>query len=168
MRARLAARGIRVKLAGLAEASHAALALRSFGVELPLWPDADRAIEAAESHVLAQDGNAGDVRAMAEVPLASSSLLEGLDDAGVAAVVAHLQPRRLQAGEVLFSQGDPADRLYVVSQGSVSAISLPDREGHTLRYLSVSPGMTIGETATLDGGGRSAGPLRTRRASFTP
>jgi MFS superfamily sulfate permease-like transporter len=157
MRARLEARGIRVKLAGLTEASHAAQALRSFGVELPLWPDADRAIEAAEHHVLAQDGNAGDVRAMAEVPLASSSLLEGLDDAGVAAVVAHLQPRRLQAGEVLFSQGDPADRLYVVSQGSVSAISLPDRAGHTLRYISVSPGMTIGETAMLDGGGRSAG-----------
>lgn len=93
---------------------------------------------------------------MAEAALADSSLLAGLDAKQAAEVVALLQPRHLEASEVLFAEGDPADRLYVVSSGSVSALSRPDRHGRTQRYLSVSPGMMIGETAMLDGGGRTA------------
>jgi CRP-like cAMP-binding protein len=93
------------------------------------------------------------------VPLAESSLLRGLDAAQVAVVTAHLQAQHLAAGEVLFTEGEPADRLYVVSQGSVSVLSLPDKNGRTQRYLSVSPGMMLGETAMLDGGGRTAGAV---------
>ena len=159
MVARLKARGIEVGLAGLVEGTDPAQALLSFGglgMQLPQWPDADRAIEAAEHRLLGHAGGAGDVRAMAEVPLAESSLLAGLDAAQVAIVGARLQPRHLQTGEVLFAEGDPGDRLYVVSKGSVSALSRPDQAGRTQRYLSVSPGMMIGETAMLDGGGRTA------------
>lgn len=148
-------RGIRVKLAGLAEGSSAALALRSFAPALPQWPDADRAIEAAEHRLLGDT----DVPAMAAVPLAESSLMAGLDAAQVAVVSAQLQARQLAAGEVLFGEGEPGDRLYVVSQGSVSVLSLPDKNGCTQRYLSVSPGMMLGETAMLDGGGRTAGAV---------
>jgi glutaminase len=148
-------RGIRVKLAGLAAGSAPALALHSFAPTLPHWPDADRAIEAAEHRLL----GGTDVAAMVEVPLAESSLLRGLDAAQVAVVTAHLQARHLAAGEVLFTEGEPADRLYVVSQGSVSVLSLPDKNGRTQRYLSVSPGMMLGETAMLDGGGRTAGAV---------
>jgi MFS superfamily sulfate permease-like transporter len=148
-------RGIQVELAGLAEGSAPARALRAFAPALPHWPDADRAIEAAEHHLL---GDA-DVRAMAEVPLAEASLLAGLDAAQVAVVAACLQPRHLQAGEILFAEGDSADRLYVVSRGSVSVLSRADRHGRTQRYLSVSPGMMLGETAMLDGGGRTAGAV---------
>jgi len=147
--------GIAVKLAGLAEGSSPALALRSFAPTLALWPDADRAIEAAEQHLLGDDN----VRAMAEVPLAASSLLTGLDTAQVAIVTAHLQPRHLAAGEALFAEGDPGDRLFVVGWGSVSILSAADKHGQTQRYLSVSPGMMLGETAMLDGGGRTAGAV---------
>ena len=147
--------GIRVELAGLAEESASARALRAFAPALPHWPDADRAIEAAEHHLL---GDA-DVRAMAEVALAEASLLAGLDAAQVAVVAACLQPRHLQAGELLFAEGDSGDRLYVVSRGSVSVLSAADRHGRTQRYLSVSPGMMLGETAMLDGGGRTAGAV---------
>jgi len=156
MVARLAVRGIRVELAGLVEASAAAQALRSFGAALPQWPDADRAVEALERRLLAEGEGAGDVRAMAEVALTRSSLLAGLDAAQAALVIARLQPRHLEAGEVLFAEGDAGDRLYVVGSGSVSVLSEPDRHGRTQRYLSVSPGMMIGETAMLDGGGRTA------------
>jgi CRP-like cAMP-binding protein len=81
------------------------------------------------------------------------------DAAQVAVVVAQLQVRHLKAGEVLFAEGEPGDRLYVVSKGSVSVLSTPDRHGRTQRYLSASPGMMIGETAMLDGGGRTAGAV---------
>jgi MFS superfamily sulfate permease-like transporter len=145
-------RGITVKLAGLADGSAAARALRSLAPNLPHWPDADRAIEAAEHRLLGGD----DVRAMAEVPLAQSALLAGLDAEQVATVTAQMQPRQLAAGEALFAEGDPGDRLYVVGSGSVSILSAPDHLGRTQRYLSVSPGMMLGETAMLDGGGRTA------------
>ena len=158
---RLNARGVAVDLAGLLEGSAAAQALSSFGLHLPHWPDADRATEAAERRLLgeAESEGAADVRAMAEMPLAESSLLAGLDAVQVAVVAAHLQPRQLQAGEVLFAEGEPGDRLYVVSKGSVSVLSEPDKPGRTQRYLSVSPGMVLGETAMLDGGGRTAGAV---------
>lgn len=174
MVARLKARGIRVELAGLVEGAAAAQAMLRFGggfgggfgdgaggagQEQPQWPDADRAIEAAEHWLLSEAGGAVDVRAMAEVPLHESSLLAGLDAAQAAVVTAHLQPRHLKTGEALFAEGEPGDRLYVVSQGSVSILSLPDKHGRTQRYLSVSPGMVIGETAMLDGGGRTAGAV---------
>ncbi len=154
--ARAAQRGIRVELAGLAEGSPPARALQTFAPGLPHWPDADRATEAAEQHLLALTEGEGDVRAMAEVPLEQASLLAWLDAAQVATVAAHLQARQLQAGEVLFREGEPADRLFVLTRGSVSILSAPDRNGRTQRYLSVSPGMMLGETAMLDGGGRTA------------
>lgn len=153
--ARAGLRGIRVELAGLADGSPPALALRVFAPSLPQWPDADRAIEAAEHHLL---GDA-DVRAMAEVPLADASLLVGLDATQVAVVLARLQHRRLETGELLFAESELGDCLYVVSRGSVSVLSTPDRHGRTQRYLSVSPGMMFGETAMLDGGGRTAAAL---------
>ena len=62
--------------------------------------------------------------------------------------------RRLQRDETLFRQGDPGDALYVVTEGSITACS-PGEHG-THRYLSLSPGMMLGETALLDRRGRSA------------
>jgi SulP family sulfate permease len=160
--ARAKARGIQMLLAGLIDGSAAAQALRSFAPDVfhgPHWPDADRAIEAAEQRLLADMAPDDDARAMAEVPLAAASLLAGLDAAQVAVVAAHLQARHLAAGEALFAEGDAGDRLYLVSQGSVSILSTPDSHGRTQRYLSVSPGMMLGETAMLDGGGRTAGAV---------
>jgi CRP-like cAMP-binding protein/anti-anti-sigma regulatory factor len=158
-------RGVRVELSGLDEGTPPMQALRSFAPALPHWPDADRAVEAAELRLLGQgewlgeSESRGDVRAMAEVPLAESSLMAGLDAAQADVVSAHLLPRHLAAGEQLFAQGEPGDRLYVVSQGSISVLSTPNRSGRTQRYLSISPGMMLGETAMLDGGGRTAGAV---------
>lgn len=151
--ARLRARGTVVELAGLSESPRAMQALRSLDLQLPHWPDADRAIEAAEHRLL---GDAGDLRAMPEVPLAASALLAGLDADEVRLVTARMPARQLAPGEVLFAQGEPGDRLFVVTKGSVSAVSGPDARQYTQRYLSVSPGMLIGETAMFDGGGRTA------------
>jgi len=163
MVARLEARAIQVDLAGLVEGSNAAQALRSFGLQLPHWPDADRAVETAEHRLLVEAGgdaeSPGDVRSMAEVPLAESSLLAGLDVAQVGVVAAQLQARQLETGEVLFAEDESGDRLFVVGKGSISILSTPDKHGYTQRYLSVSPGMMIGETAMLDGGGRTAGAV---------
>jgi CRP-like cAMP-binding protein len=91
------------------------------------------------------------------VPVEQLSLMDGLDAAQRTRLAACLQPRRLAAGECLFRQGDPGDRLYAISSGSIDVLNAPVPGSTALRqrYVSLSPGMMLGETAMLDGGGRS-------------
>ncbi|MDO8419206.1 MAG: SulP family inorganic anion transporter [Rubrivivax sp.] len=156
---RLRRRGVELLLAGLAADSVQAQALRSFGGSGPGWPDADRAVEAAEQRLL------GGQSVVAEAPLAECSLLQGLSAVQCEAVAVRLQERRLAAGEALFAEGDPADCLYVLTRGSLSVVSQPGPDGRTQRYLSISPGMMLGETAMLDGGGRSANAVADSEAT---
>jgi sulfate permease, SulP family len=151
--ARLRGRGIDVLLAGVGEGSPQASALRDFGATAQGHPDLDRAVEAAEQLIL----GGATFDPLHEVPLAESLLLSGLDAAGREIVCARLQHQPLAAGETLFAEGDAADRLYVLTRGSVSVLSAPEPGVHRQRYLSISPGMMFGEMAMLDGGGRSAG-----------
>ncbi len=117
-------------------------------------PDIDQAMERAELALLAQDGH----QPLREtVPIEQASLMDGLDAAQRARLAACMQTRRLAAGECLFHQGDPGDRLYVITSGSIDVLSAPVPGSTALRqrYVSLSPGMMLGETAMLDGGGRS-------------
>lgn len=156
---RLRRRGVELLLAGLAPGSAQAQALQSYAGTESGWPDADRAVEAAERLLL------GGAALPGEVPLAESSLLQGLDAAQRETLAALMPQRRLAAGEPLFQQGDAADGLYVLTRGSISIFSRPDASGRTQRYLSISPGMIFGETAMLDGAGRSAGAVADAEAT---
>jgi CRP-like cAMP-binding protein len=129
-------------------------ALREQGVQRAAdrwWghPDADRAIEAAESMLLAANGLS--LLGM-EVAPERCGLFAGLERAQCERLRATLQPRQLAAGERLFSQGDVGDALYLLGRGSISVV---DRT-RAQRFVSFSPGMCFGETAVLDGGGRTA------------
>lgn len=66
--------------------------------------------------------------------------------------------RRFAGGEVIFHQGDPADRVHIIESGSVriTIASVDGREG-TLAILG--PGWVFGEAALVDGGHRSAGAV---------
>src|SRR4029079_8988158 len=88
------------------------------------------------------------------VRLDDCSLLRGLDAPRRRRVKSSRRARHLQPKETLFRQGDPGDALYVVTEGSITACS-PGEHG-THRYLSLSPGMMLGEAARLAGRGRSA------------
>lgn len=114
-----------------------------------LYADTDHATEAAERALLAES----ELPAVADpVPLRASMLMQGLDAALAAHVASCMTVCTLQPGERLFAQGDPGDALYVLESGSLTV-----REAHTgQRFLSLSPGMMLGETALLDGGGRTA------------
>lgn len=148
--AQLQRRRVDLLLSGLSPDAAPQRALRAFGVHFAQHADLDRAVEAAEQ---AQLGPAAETTLVARA-LEQCELMAGLDDEQVAVVRGHLKELRLQAGEWLFRQGDAADGLYVLTLGSVSVIGHDGQA--TQRYLSLSPGMTIGETALLDGGGRSA------------
>jgi hypothetical protein len=58
--------------------------------------------------------------------------------------------RRLRAGEVLVSQGDPGDELYLLFDG-VLAVEQDGRQ-----VAEVGPGAILGEMALLEGGRRTA------------
>lgn len=153
---RLAQRGVPLLLAAVSEGNALGRSLRHAGcfLETPRsdWhPDLDRAVEAGEALLLA------DARLpppTAARPLAEASLLHGLDTAQCAEVCARMPSRRLQAGEFVFRQGDDGDRLYVLGAGSISIVRADTVP--TQRYVSFSSGMVFGETAMLDGDGRSA------------
>ena len=68
-----------------------------------------------------------------------------------------MPPRQLATGEYLFHEGDPGDRLYVITTGSINVFgaAVPGRTGLRQRFVCLSPGMMLGETAMLDGRGRS-------------
>jgi sulfate permease, SulP family len=170
LRARLLGQGVALHLAGVRHDNRHGESLRAHGVlddgasghamaedgapagnglTWALHHDADRAIEAAELHGLVRSGLP---RAGAPIELVRCELFAGLDAAAFARVSALLCERRLAAGERLFSLGDPGDALYVLSAGS---ISVTDPARHQ-RFVSFSAGMTFGEMALLDGGGRTA------------
>lgn len=155
---RLRQRGITLALAGVSGhnrhgRSLAAFAGAQFAAEHGA-PDTDQAVEAAELRLLAQ---AGFDPLRAHVPLHEVSLMDGLDAGQRERLAAVLQPRDLAPGEWLFSQGDPGDRLYIITRGSINVFAAGDSgdEGIKQRLVSLSPGMMLGETAMLDGQGRS-------------
>jgi CRP-like cAMP-binding protein/anti-anti-sigma regulatory factor len=155
---RLAKRGMLLLLAGVSADNRHGRVLAQFvgeglGAELGM-PDIDQAMERAELQLLVQ---AGFEPLRETVPIEQLSLMDGLDAAQRARLAACLQPRRLAAGECLFRQGDPGDRLYAISSGSIDVLSalVPGSTALRQRYVSLSPGMMLGETAMLDGGGRS-------------
>ena len=153
-------RGVAMLLAGVVAGNRHGQRLRDFGCfrnppgedpRADWWLDADRATEAAEG-LLLTDARMPDLQS--GVPLAQTALLKGLDAAQCAQVLAVLQERRLGAGELLFHEGDPGDALYVLTEGSISVVAA--RQSERQRFVTFPPGMMFGETAMLDGSGRTA------------
>lgn len=145
-------RGVTLRLAGVTPDAPRWQALRAFSGSVECCADVDRAVEAAERQLLGTEADT----AFGPVALAECTLLNGIEASAQARVCACLRTRRLQAGEMLFAQGSAAESLFVLTEGSVSVVSAARPGEPQQRYLSLSPGMMFGETAMLDGRGRSA------------
>jgi MFS superfamily sulfate permease-like transporter/CRP-like cAMP-binding protein len=164
----LGRRGLTLLLAGVTAEHPHGRRLRAFGcfrdARRDDWfADLDRAVEAAEQQLLAEAGLALGDTAIAPQ---HSSLFVGLDAAQCAAVLAHMRPRRLAKGEALFKEGDPADGLFVLTRGSITVEAGSGPAHRRQRFVSFSAGLMLGETAMLDGGGRSAGATADAQAEL--
>jgi MFS superfamily sulfate permease-like transporter len=153
---RLAATGVRLLLAHVTPEGRHGQALVALGPpgsqpRADWCADVDRALEAAERALLAERGSGEEAR---EVPLEASSLLAGLAPAEVERVRSHLERSELGAGEVLFREGEPGDRLYVLTRGAVSILA--GRDHGAQRLVTMAPGVAFGEMAMLDRVPRSA------------
>jgi len=82
-------------------------------------------------------------------------LLQGLEAAHLDALASSIHPKRLHDGEVLYSEGEAADALWLIGQGEVHMERLIDEQRHTLDRLRRND--FVGETEWLQG--------RTRRAT---
>lgn len=155
----LADAGVKLMLAGIVAGDRRAKALRAFGtfmrdVRDEWFIDADHALEHAERHLLDAEGV---MPPTVELPVDRMSLLQDLTPEQKEALARRLERRELAAGEVLFEEGAAGDRMYLLARGSISIVTgLAADSGPVRRLVSFAPGVIFGETAMLDGGGRTA------------
>ncbi|MGH8279193.1 MAG: Crp/Fnr family transcriptional regulator [Gammaproteobacteria bacterium] len=72
-------------------------------------------------------------------------LFSALSDEQRAQILAHAQARRFAAGERLFSQGDPANHVFLLREGSVKLYRLSP-EGHEKIMRLIHPPQTFAES----------------------
>lgn len=80
--------------------------------------------------------------------LKSSSLFSGFSDTQLHSLAELFEGEHLQAGETIFAQDDPADRLYVLLSGRV-AIRFKPHDGEVLTVTEIAPGGVFGWSAAL-------------------
>ena len=115
------------------------------------FDNVDLALEWCEDELLRAEG----VEPLndATLLLADQELLAGLTADSLAAVEKATDTAVLGAGDVVFDEGDPGDRLYFVSSGQVSI--RVEVSGRVRRLATLGPGSAFGELAILDGEPRS-------------
>jgi CRP-like cAMP-binding protein len=87
--------------------------------------------------------------------LSRVELFSALDPEGVAAVAAAARPCVLQRNDLVFSEGDHADDLYIVREGRI-AITIRSADGRESVVALMEQEDLFGEMPFFDGEGRSA------------
>ena len=87
--------------------------------------------------------------------LRRAPLFSALDEEAANALRASMVERTLDRGEVLFSEGDRGDRLYVVTSGKVK-LRRTAADGRENVLAIIGPGEMFGELSIFDPGPRSS------------
>ncbi|MGH7667407.1 MAG: Crp/Fnr family transcriptional regulator [Candidatus Dormibacteria bacterium] len=88
--------------------------------------------------------------------LLATPVLSALSPQDGQELAAHCRLRRVRRGQLLFSEGDPADSLLVVVSGRLRVL-ITSAEGGELVLSMLNAGDALGEVGCFDGGTRSAG-----------
>lgn len=88
--------------------------------------------------------------------LRSVEMFAGLDEAQLKELAGIFESHELKEGDVLFSQGDIAGDLFVVSRGFVEVVREQPGEANEKVIVNLGPGQSIGEMSLVDRGTRSA------------
>ncbi len=92
---------------------------------------------------------------MSDEALAHASLFSALDGEAAAALRASMVPVEVARGNVLFSEGDPGDRLYVINEGKIK-LGATSSDGRETLLAILGPGEMFGELSFFDPGPRNA------------
>jgi sulfate permease, SulP family len=162
--------GKELLIAGLLPGDHRTRTLRDMDVDGRLrdaqfFPDADRALEAAEDRLLSTLAGRSSGTDASVLALEDTRLAAGLDAEQVAALRAIMVELQVPRGTRMFRAGDPGDALFVSLRGTIGIwlSGHEDRGGpdagdayHARRLVSYAPGVVFGEIALLQGGLRTA------------
>ena len=96
--------------------------------------------------------------------LRKAPLFASLPEPVLASLAGMANVRRLSRGQVLFSQDDPPDRVYLLYSGAI-AIVLSTADGRELVINEMRPGDSFGELALLEGRQRRTATAIARAAS---
>ncbi len=88
-------------------------------------------------------------------PFAGASILGALDDDDRAYLAQRSTKRKIGKGQIVFSEGDPSDSLFVLLSGRMKVVTYSS-DGAEFIVNKVVPGETIGEIGMLSEGPRSA------------
>ena len=83
-----------------------------------------------------------------------AGLLDSVEPAAAAALIEQLHPAEFAAGQTIFYEGDPGDRVYIIVVGKVK-ISLCGPGGRTNLRAIMGPTDVFGELAVFDPGPRT-------------
>ncbi|UJP40163.1 Crp/Fnr family transcriptional regulator [Cellulomonas palmilytica] len=92
---------------------------------------------------------------MAEDVVLSAPLFAGLDEESALALVASMTPLEMVRGDVLFHEGEPGDRLYIVRDGKIK-LGRRSTDGRENLLAVLGPGEMFGELSMFDPGPRTA------------
>jgi SulP family sulfate permease len=115
------------------------------------------AIEWAEDAILASEGVEGEAE---EAPLKLDEIdfLKGRKAETMQELEQSIESRHYEAGQAIFTQGDPGDELLLIRRGRVR-ISLSASPGEPYHVASFGRGDFFGDMAFLDSGIRSANAI---------
>ena len=82
-------------------------------------------------------------------------LFAALDDESAAALMSTMAQVELSRGQVLFREGDPGDRLYVIAEGKIK-LGRTSGDGRENLLAILGPGEMFGELSLFDPGPRTA------------
>jgi len=150
--ARCRERGITLMVSAI-DPKFASLVAQALGPGTLMFPDLDAALENAEDRALASAHGAGSA-AWRALRIEETDLGGGLSEREMEAFKAHLKPCTYAAGAALCRAGEPADRLWILTRGSVSVRLAGGPAGH--RIAGLGPGTSVGEMGLIDRRPRSA------------
>jgi MFS family permease len=92
----------------------------------------------------------------ARARLLEHRIFAGLPVPRLEAAARALEPVPITAGQVVVRQGDPADRFYVIAEGTVRVTQVPDGGGAETELRTLEAGDVFGEIGILRGSPRTA------------
>ena len=135
------------------------LYLKDLGVmesvgEENIFPDMDRAMEAAENRLIEKHcpETAG---SHCRWDFSDFALIGDLDSEQRAKVKEIMREKHYRAGETIFEEGESGDSLFFIACGYVSILGSSGPDKNT-RFISLGPGLYFGEMALLERSVRSA------------
>ena len=152
--ARCAMRGTALMISAV-DPKFAALVARAVGpgAEAAIFADLDTALERAEDVALAGTEALAETAGRA-LRIEETDLAGGLSERESAALKACLVPASYASGAALCRAGEPADKLWIITRGSVSVRLAGSRSER--RVTALGPGTSVGEMGLLDRRPRSA------------